>query len=152
MTAHGSQKLFGWFKGPGFAGITGWLQSMGFRPAWLWALLAGLGEFGGGLLLAFGLLTPLASLAMIAVMIMAILKWKISNGFWSTNNGYEYDLTLLAIGLAFGLIGPGTYSLDAAIGFTLPIWVFIAGLVVAVLVDLAGLAISSQHTPQQSAV
>src|ERR1700724_1693914 len=91
LAAHGSQKLFGWFKGPGFAGATGWLQSIGFRPAWLWALLDCLGEFGGGLLLALGLLTPLASLAIIAVMIMAILKFKISNGFWATNNGYEFE-------------------------------------------------------------
>jgi putative oxidoreductase len=152
MAAHGAQKLFGWFKGPGFAGVTGWLQSIGFKPAWLWALFAGLGEFGGGLLLALGLLTPLASIAIIGVMIMAILKLKVSNGFWSANNGYEFDLSILAISLAFGLIGPGAYSLDAAIGFTLPVWVFLAGLLVAVLVDLAGLAISNQRAPQQSAV
>ena len=152
MAAHGSQKLFGWFKGPGFAGVTGWLQSMGFKPAWLWALFAGLCEFGGGLLLALGLLTPLASIALIGVMIMAIFKLKVSHGLWSANNGYEFELSLLTISLAFGLIGPGAYSLDAVIGLTLPVWVFIAGLLLAVLVDLVGLSISSQRTPQQSAV
>jgi putative oxidoreductase len=70
----------------------------------------------------------------------------------ASNNGYEFELVLLTIGLVFGLIGPGAYSLDVAIGFTLPVWVFITGLVVVVLVDLVGLVISRQPAPQQSAV
>lgn len=33
VAGHGSQKLFGWFGGPGLAGFTGWVASMGFaRP------------------------------------------------------------------------------------------------------------------------
>jgi putative oxidoreductase len=152
LAAHGSQKVFGWFKGPGFAGATSYFQSLGFRPAWFWTLLVCLAEFGGGLLLALGLLTPLASLAIIADMIMAILKVKIANGFWASNNGSEFELTLLVISLALGLIGPGTYSLDAAIGFTLPVWGFLIGLGVVVLVDGGGLALSNQRTSQQHAL
>ena len=152
LAAHGSQKVFGWFKGPGFAGATSYFQSLGFRPTWFWTLLVCLAEFGGGLLLALGLLTPLASLAIIADMIMAILKVKIANGFWASNNGYEFELTLLVISLALGLIGPGTYSLDAAIGFTLPVWGFLIGLGVVVLVDAGGLALSNQRTSQQHAL
>jgi putative oxidoreductase len=152
LAAHGSQKVFGWFKGPGFAGATSYFQSLGFRPAWFWTLLVCLAEFGGGLLLALGLLTPLASLAIIADMIMAILKVKIANGFWASNNGSEFELALLVISLALGLIGPGTYSLDAAIGFTLPVWGFLIGLGVVVLVDGGGLALSNQRTSQQHAL
>jgi putative oxidoreductase len=152
LAAHGSQKVFGWFKGPGFAGATSYFQSLGFRPAWFWTLLVCLAEFGGGLLLALGLLTPLASLAIIADMIMAILKVKIANGFWASNNGSEFELTLLVISLALGLMGPGTYSLDAAIGFTLPVWGFLIGLGVVVLVDGGGLALSNQRTSQQHAL
>ena len=33
MFAHGAQKLFGWWGGPGISGVTGWLGSLRFRPA-----------------------------------------------------------------------------------------------------------------------
>ena len=65
IAGHGAQKLFGWFGGPGLQGMAGWLRSMGFRAAEFWALMAGLSEFGGGLLLAdrFALLAYGASAA-----------------------------------------------------------------------------------------
>src|SRR5204863_1114410 len=63
---HGTQKLFGWFGGPGLAGMSGWLASTGMRPAKFWALMAGLSEAGGGLLLALGLLNPLGTLGITA--------------------------------------------------------------------------------------
>ena len=72
MAAHGAQKLFGWFGGPGLAGTGGWLGSMGFKPARLLAVVVGLAEFGGGALLALGLLTPLGAAAVAGVMFVAI--------------------------------------------------------------------------------
>ncbi|MFL5707290.1 MAG: DoxX family membrane protein, partial [Ktedonobacteraceae bacterium] len=39
LAGHGAQKLFGWFGGHGFTGTTGFLKSMGFKPAGFWALL-----------------------------------------------------------------------------------------------------------------
>ena len=65
VAAHGAQKLFGSFGGYGIKGIAGWLGSMGFRPALLWAWLAGLTEFGGGLLMALGFLGPIGALGVI---------------------------------------------------------------------------------------
>ncbi len=59
LIGHGVQKLFGWFGGSGFVGEVQNLTSMGFKPAWFWSLLANAGEFGGALLLALGLLSPL---------------------------------------------------------------------------------------------
>ena len=50
MTAHGTQKLFGWFGGPGIAGTSGAFEGLGFRPGTAFALTAGLGETIGGLL------------------------------------------------------------------------------------------------------
>lgn len=44
LSAHGVQKLFGWFGGYGFRGTGGFLDSLGFRPGALFALAAGLGE------------------------------------------------------------------------------------------------------------
>src|SRR2546425_10098569 len=58
LAGHGAQKLFGWFGGHGIAGTAGWLESMRFRPARLWAWLAGLAEFVGGVLFAAGVVRP----------------------------------------------------------------------------------------------
>jgi putative oxidoreductase len=54
LVGHGAQKLFGAFGGHGLAGTAAWLESIGLRPGRPWALVAGLSEFGGGLLLALG--------------------------------------------------------------------------------------------------
>src|SRR5919109_3686243 len=82
MAAHGAQKLFGWFGGHGLAGTGGFLeQQLGFRPGRLFALAAGLGEFGGGLLLALGFLGPVGPAIMIAVMIVAMRTVHVGHGF-----------------------------------------------------------------------
>src|ERR1044072_8865280 len=47
FAAHGAQKLFGWFGGPGIAGTSGWLESSGYRPARVFATMLGLTEFSG---------------------------------------------------------------------------------------------------------
>ena len=48
MAAHGSQKLFGWFRGYGVASTGGFFEGLGFRPGQFFAALAGLAESGGG--------------------------------------------------------------------------------------------------------
>src|SRR5574342_828138 len=110
---HGAQKLFGWFGGYGLKGTGGWFESIGMKPGVTMALFAGLAEFVGGLLFALGLLTPLAGIMIAATMLMAIVKVHAPNGLWSTANGYEYNLTLIAVAIGVALIGPGTYALDA---------------------------------------
>ena len=151
VAAHGSQKLFGWFGGNGFVKTSGWLASQGFKPAWFWTLLGTLGEFGGGLLLALGLLSPLAALGVFASMLMAVLKFHWSKGFWGQKGGYEYPLVLGLLGAVLGLAGPGNYSLDALIGFSLPAALIWIGLALAALVVLIGIAISRQGSSKQAA-
>ena len=110
---HGAQKLFGWFGGYGLKGTGGWFDSIGMKPGITMALLAGLTELVGGILFALGLLTPLAGIIIAGTMVMAILKVHGPNGLWATANGYEYNLTLLAIAIGIALIGPGQYAVDA---------------------------------------
>ncbi|KSU61850.1 oxidoreductase [[Bacillus] enclensis] len=110
---HGAQKLFGWFGGHGLKGTGGWFESIGMKPGVTLALLAGLSEFVGGLLFVLGLLTPLAGILIAATMLMAIIKVHGQNGIWVTSNGYEYNLTLIAVAIGVALIGPGQYALDA---------------------------------------
>jgi putative oxidoreductase len=110
---HGTQKLFGWFGGYGVKGTGGWLESIGIKPGVTMAFLAGLSELLGGLLFALGLLTPLAGVIIAGTMVIAIAKVHGPNGLWSTQNGYEYNLVLLAVTLGIALTGPGQYALDA---------------------------------------
>src|SRR6184192_515473 len=73
LAAHGAQKLFGWFDGPGPTKLTQGFEKQGFKPAWLWVFFVILGEFGGGLSLAFGFLTPLGAAGAFGAMFMAIV-------------------------------------------------------------------------------
>jgi putative oxidoreductase len=67
-------------------------------------------------------------------MLVAIATVHWPNGFWNAKRGYEFNLTILAATVAIGLTGPGTYSIDQAIGFQLPEPVaFLVGVVVVVL-------------------
>ncbi|MDR7003093.1 DoxX family protein, partial [Neobacillus niacini] len=106
---HGAQKLFGWFGGYGLKGTGGWFESIGMKPGVTMALFAGLSELIGGILFALGLLTPLAAILIAGTMVMAIIKVHAANGLWATSNGYEYNLTLLAVAIGIALIGPGQY-------------------------------------------
>ena len=78
------------------------------------AFLAGFAEADRQLLLALGLLTPLASAALIAVMVVAILTVHAKNGVWNSSQGYEFNLVLISIAVAS--IGAGNWSLDDALG------------------------------------
>ncbi|MFP5106270.1 DoxX family protein [Neobacillus sp. C211] len=111
--AHGAQKLFGWFGGYGLKGTGGWMESLGMKPGVMMALMAGLAELIGGLLFTLGLLTPFSGIIIAATMVMAIVKVHASNGYWATQNGYEYNLTLIAVVIGIALIGPGKYALDS---------------------------------------
>lgn len=134
LAAHGAQKLFGWFGGYGLRGTSGWIASLGLKPAGLWTLAAALGEFGGGLLIAFGLLTPLGAVAAAATMVTAIVLAHWPKVF-ASDNGFEFPLVLLAAAVAIALSGPGAYSLDAVLGVTVP------AALTAVAALLAGLGI-----------
>jgi putative oxidoreductase len=63
-----------------------------------------------------GLLTPLAALALIGVMIVAVLTVHLNNGFFVTNGGYEFNLALAGMALTLLIVGAGAYSLDGALG------------------------------------
>lgn len=111
LAAHGTQKLFGWFGGYGLKGTGGWLDSIGIKPGVLMALLAGLAELVGGLLFAAGVGTWVGAILIAFTMLVAIVKVHGPNGYWATQNGYEYNLALIAVAIGVALIGPGAYVL-----------------------------------------
>jgi len=112
LAGHGAQKLFGSFGGSGLEGTAGWLESLGLRPGSRWALLAGGGEFGGGVLTALGFLHPIGPLMMLGPMSIAVSKVHWGKPIWVTEGGAELPLTNIAVGLALACTIPGRYSLD----------------------------------------
>ena len=74
MAGRGAQKLFGAFGGPGLQGTSGCMEMPGLRPRRPWVVIAGLSEFGGGVLTALGLLNPLGPLGVITAMSVATAK------------------------------------------------------------------------------
>ena len=119
FAAHGAQKLFGAFGGAGIDGTARGFEQLGLRPGRLHAVGAGTAEFAGGLLIALGLVTPFAAAMLIAVMTSAVLTVHARNGFFNTNNGFEYNLALVAVAFALAGIGAGRWSLDHVLGLDL---------------------------------
>ena len=119
LAAHGGQKLFGWFGGPGLDAIGKGFETLGFYPGKRHALMAGLVETGAGLLLALGFVTPLAAAGVFAVMLVAAVSAHVKQGFFASSGGFEYTLVLGLAGLTVAFTGPGALSLDALLGYSL---------------------------------
>ncbi len=113
---HGTQKLFGWFGGYGPEGTGQFFESLGLRPGKRHAIAAGAAEAGGGALLVAGAATPLAATVLTSTMLTAINRVHLKNGPWVSNQGYEYNLVLIAAVIALAETGPGSPSIDSAIG------------------------------------
>jgi putative oxidoreductase len=118
---YGAAKLFGSFPGAGLNGIhqTGLYmsQTAHLHPGTLFAVLAGVTEFGGGVAMALGFCTRLAGLALFGDMVLATVTVTWSTGLSSATSppGYQLNLALGALAAAAALIGAGRYSLDALI-------------------------------------
>jgi putative oxidoreductase len=112
LAGHGAQKLFGWWEGPGIDKLAESLADQGFTPGRFFAYLLGCSEFFGGLLLALGLLTPLAAAAVIGVMYSAVVHVHWDKGVWASNGGFELPLLIGVAALAVAFTGPGRLSLD----------------------------------------
>jgi len=135
LAAHGAQKLFGWFGGYGLKGTGQFFEGVGFKPGALFAAIAGVGEFGGGLLIALGLFGPLGATLAGATMLVAILAVHLNKGFWASAGGYEMPLMYALAAFATAFAGPGRLSLDFAFGLqsldsAIIVWI---GLVLALL-------------------
>jgi putative oxidoreductase len=139
LIGHGTQKLFGWLGGYGLEGTGGFFHSLGFRPGRVMAAVAGLSEAGGGLLLALGLLTPLAGAAIVGTLLVAA-SVHIEKGLWGTNGGYELALLYGVVAATLALSGPGSVSLDRAVGLD-DAWSVGLGLAVIAAGLLSGAAV-----------
>ena len=145
LAGHGSQKLFGWFEGPGLKGTAGWLESLGLTPGTPWATAASVSEFGGGVLTTLGFLHPLGPLGTMGAMIMATVKAHWGKPIWANKGGAELPVLNMAAALALTLTGPGRFSLDHVFGIRLPRTLVFA--VTAVEAATLAIGIMSRPTP-----
>ncbi|SCG56895.1 putative oxidoreductase [Micromonospora echinaurantiaca] len=122
IAAHGVQKVSPWLGGRGLDAGTEEFRRDGFRGGTVTAVLAGATQIGSGLLLAAGLVTPLAVAGAVGVMTVAVsVKWP--HGLWVQNDGYEYPLVLVIAAAALAFTGPGEWALDEVAGLTpWPAW------------------------------
>lgn len=115
LAGHGAQKLFALFGGPGINGFETLLTDAGYDQPTLLAYVGAIIEFGAGVLIVLGLLTPLAGAAALGTMINAWFVADLSDSgfdFFVGNGGQEFELLLVVLAAALILTGPGSYSLD----------------------------------------
>ncbi|HEX2208671.1 MAG TPA: DoxX family protein [Longimicrobium sp.] len=136
MAAHGAQKLFGWFGGPGVRGTAAGMEHLGFRPGLPFAVAAGATEAASGVLVALGLLGPAGPALMVSVMIVAAVSAHLKNGLFAQNGGIELPLVYAAVAFGLALTGPGGWSADAALGLA---WLSAPGFAwIALAIGIAG--------------
>ena len=140
LVGHGTQKLFGWFGGHGPRTTGAFFEMLGYRPGVLFAVIAGLSEAGSGSLLALGFLTPLAGAAVIGVMLNAASSLR-GRGPWVINGGWEYTVVLATTGAAIALTGPGSISVDHALGLDWATAAGVAGIALGVAAAIATMAL-----------
>src|SRR5215216_690772 len=152
MAGHGAQKLFGSFGGHGLEGTSGFMEMLGLRPGRPWAVLAGLSEFGGGVLTALGLFNPLGPLGVIGSMSMATAKAHWGKPIWVTEGGAELPVLNLAVSTALMLRAPDKYSLDRVLGIRLPTWIGPLGLAgILLTVRYTGVGTEEQQPEEEGA-
>jgi putative oxidoreductase len=152
FVGHGTQKLFGWFGGPGLEGTEQMMGALDMRPTRANALAAGVTETAGGALVVLGAATPLAAASLIGTMATAIHKVHKPNGPWAAQGGWEYNAVLIAA--LTGLIdaGPGDLSVDSRLGHEEwgPAWA-VSGLTLGLAASAAAVILgrrdSSGETP-----
>jgi putative oxidoreductase len=109
FAAHGAQKLFGAFGGPGLSAIVQMMGPLGY--------LVTIGEFFGGLGLIVGFLSRFSAASLLAIMLGAIGMVHLPNGLFMNwtgtqkGEGFEYHLIAIALFLVILIVGPGAFAL-----------------------------------------
>jgi putative oxidoreductase len=124
LAAHGAQKLFGWFNGPGITGASGFMQSLGFTPGERYARAASATELAAGTLIALGALGPIGPAMLAAVMTTAVGSVHLPKGFFTSEGGYELNTMYGLLGLMLAVDDYGRLSVDQIAGLRgkLPAW------------------------------
>lgn len=119
--AHGLQKAFGWWGGPGLEGFRETLTEAGYQNANLLTYLAAGAQIASGVLLVLGLFTPIAAAVALAFLVNSVLTTftaqRADGGLFIFGSAVEYLLALTAVAAAIVLSGPGRYGFDGSRGW-----------------------------------
>ena len=114
--AHGAQKVFGIWEGPGLQKMLSFPPPFSWmKPGWLWMGAAAFAELLGGVLVLTGLLTRVGAFLILVVMLTAMFGVHWAGGFFMSNQptpGIEYTLALTGLALALLITGGGRVSFD----------------------------------------
>ncbi len=119
---------------------TDWFGSIGFRNPELQWFASTASELAIGTALVTGLLTGPAAAGLVAVMFVAFWSVHRKNGFFifRPGEGWEYVATLAMVGVVIAVAGPGSASIDNAIGIDTDLDGGIGALLVAGALVAAG--------------
>lgn len=104
--------LHGLGKVPPQEGFVGMVGGLGFPAPELFAWFAAIAEFGGGILLAIGLLSRPAALLLVVHFLFVVLIAHAGDSLGDR----ELPILFGTTALMYLLAGPGRYSVDALIG------------------------------------
>lgn len=110
--AHGLDGLFGFFTDGGLKHTAWMFEQVGIRPALFWAWVNGVVQLAGGLFVVAGLFTRFVSFVLAIDMAVAVWKVHAGKGLFVQNNGYEFNLALVAMCVALMILGGGYISFD----------------------------------------
>ena len=122
--AHGAHKLFGVWGGPGVGpggldNTAAYLAGLGLPASFVLAVLAGVVQLAGGLMIGAGVFARWAALALVGYVLVGLwsahLEWGLFLN-WTNEagrgHGIEYSIVLLGAFVCIGLCGPGDWSVD----------------------------------------
>lgn len=116
IAAHGAQKLFGWFGGPGIEGASKMFGGLGFEPPEQMARLASLSELAAGAMIATGAGGPLGPMLLMSVMGVAVGSVHLKNGYFNQNQGFEMNTMYALLALLLAVEDHGRFSIDQLTG------------------------------------
>jgi putative oxidoreductase len=153
IAAHGAQKSFGAFGGPGPEKAAQMMHSLGFRPGERFATAASATEMAAGALIVSGAFGPIGPAMLTSVMLVAIETVHRPKGYFVTEGGYEMNVMYLAIALLLATQGYGSFSLDQLLGIstkTRPVFGWIA-MIGGIAAAIGMLAQRKTESPAQGA-
>lgn len=112
---HGCQKVFGLWGGPGLSGFAGHLRAAEWPIPTVFAIMAGIGELMGGMLVAAGIITRYAAANLLVIMLVAGLAFH-RQAFGMQFGGFEYNFVLGLMAASLIVSGGGKASVDKMLG------------------------------------
>lgn len=116
MAAHGAQKVFGAFDGPGLNGVAQFMESLGFTPGERYARALAATELSSGALITLGALGPVGPAMLVSVMLSAIELVHRPKGYFNEKGGAEMNVMFIALAMLLANTGYGSISVDGLLG------------------------------------